>query len=754
MSMSNGAPPVWREARNADGRIYYFHSITQETKWEKPAELMTAAERNLQWKEFTAPGGRKYWNNAESGVTTWDMPAEVKAAQEEAQNQALQHSTPTRPSAPQFVAGGSDSFQGNNNNQLIRAGDRDDYQRPERQMPGPSFGASAIPPSNEPELPMNEAEANFFKLLRRVNAQPDWTWDQAMRATVKDPAYRQIRDPRDRKIAFEKFITEARAADKEREKERQAKTRADFLGMLRTHPEIKYYTRWKTARPIIQKETLFKAARDEDEKIQLFTDYRNELYKEHIEQEVADHKSASAQLDVLLQSLNLEPYTRWSDAQGIIQSNEQFQADDTFKSLNKLDIVKAFEKHIMALEKTFNATRQQQKLMRARRERQNRDNFQNLLEELKSAGKIRAGTKWMEIHPLIEDDPRYVAMLGQAGSTPLDMFWDMVEMEEDAFRAIRNAAYDVSHDKQFEVDSNTTFEEFKSVMQTDPRTAHFDDDTLTQVLNRICEKNNRKLEEERQKIERQQRRAVDDLRSKIKHLEPPVLVGDTWDQVRLRIEKFEEYRFLETEELQRSAFDKVIRRLKEKEEEKEHSRRDRKERDRSHRNGHSKRSRSPGGEVNTYEADRRKAMADRERNYGKKGVTSFSPPPPRARDRDDRYDVGRSKRQVSSSIYDRERRESERERERSYVSRADPRDRASELDYGDSRPPSLRRRRDSEAESPRSARDIKRLRKDRLSRERTFSPRPKGRSKTPQVAPPKEDPGLRSGSEEGEIEED
>jgi pre-mRNA-processing factor 40 len=341
-----------------------------------------------------------------------------------------------------FVAGGSDSFQGNN--QVIRARDHNEYQMPDRQMTQPSFGASAVQANlNEPELSLEEAEANFFKLLKRAGAQLDWTWEQAMRAIVKDPVYRQIRDPRDRKIAFEKFITEARAADKEREKERQAKLRADFLGMLRTHPEIKYYTRWKSARPIIEKETLFRAAKNEDEKIALFTEYRNELYKENLGQEAADHKTAIDQLALLLNSLDLEPYTRWSDAQGIIQSNERFQADGTFKSLNKLDVIKAFESHIMALERSFNDTRQQQKNAKARRERQNRDHFENLLHELKVAGKIKAGTKWKTIHPLIEDDPRYVAMLGQSGSTPLDLFWDIIEEEERAFRALRNDAYDV-----------------------------------------------------------------------------------------------------------------------------------------------------------------------------------------------------------------------------------------------------------------------------------------------------------------------
>jgi pre-mRNA-processing factor 40 len=43
----NGGPAAasgWREATNADGRIYYYHSVTKATQWTKPVELMSVAE--------------------------------------------------------------------------------------------------------------------------------------------------------------------------------------------------------------------------------------------------------------------------------------------------------------------------------------------------------------------------------------------------------------------------------------------------------------------------------------------------------------------------------------------------------------------------------------------------------------------------------------------------------------------------------------------------------------------------------------
>lgn len=304
-----------------------------------------------------------------------------------------------------------------------------------------------------------------------------------------------------------------------------------------------------------------------------------------------------------------------------------------------------------------------------------------------------------------------------------------------------------------------------TIMKADRRTASIEPESLKLIFERLRDKAMRRSEDDKHHAERQQRKAVDALRSRIKRLESPIRVDDTWEEVRPRLENLEEYRALDSEDLRRSAFDKTIRRLKDKEEyDRDRSRRDHRDhrdrdRERDYRNGHhSRRHRTRSPEPDAYEADRKKAQADRERQYRK----GSSPPPRRERDERDRY-VPRG------SHYERERRDREVERERSFSSRADPRERVSELDYGDGGRASTRRRRDSDDDSLAGRRDIKvrhsmfiqrlrdidrsqRTRRDRSRGGDTYSPR--YRSKTPQTAPPKEDPALRSGSEEGEIEED
>lgn len=43
----SGSPGLWNEARNADGRAYYYNTQTKATQWTKPLELMTPAEVNI-----------------------------------------------------------------------------------------------------------------------------------------------------------------------------------------------------------------------------------------------------------------------------------------------------------------------------------------------------------------------------------------------------------------------------------------------------------------------------------------------------------------------------------------------------------------------------------------------------------------------------------------------------------------------------------------------------------------------------------
>jgi pre-mRNA-processing factor 40 len=313
-------------------------------------------------------------------------------------------------------------------------------------------------------------------------------------------------------------------------------------------------------------------------------------------------------------------------------------------------------------------------------------------------------------------------------------------------------------------------------MSTDRRTSTIPPDTLRLVFSRLREKVLRRTDEDRHA----QRRAIDALRSRIKRLDPPISSNDSYEQVRPRLEKLDEFHALESDELRQQAFDKVVRRLKDREEEdrdrrsrdsprrSEHRDRDRdrdrdreRERDRdrdSHRSdSHRSRHRSRTPEQDAYAADRRKAQADRERQYRKGSSFGLSPPPSataRREDKTDRYVPSDHRDHRARSPRDRGDRYDGRSSGRpssggggsAYLSRADPREAATaaELDYGDlsaSRNATTRRRRDdSEDAEAANGREATRLRSSRDRSEET--------------AKEKDDVAYKSGSEEGEIEEE
>lgn len=232
-------------------------------------------------------------------------------------------------------------------------------------------------------------------------------------------------------------------------------------------------------------------------------------------------------------------------------------------------------------------------------------------------------------------------------------------------------------------------------------------------------------------------------------MEPPITAEDTWEKVRPRLARATEFQAVQSEDARRGAFEKVLRRVRDREEEDRdrHKRRadrsvergtyrDRDRGDRSHRSDRARpprHSRSP--EPDAYEADRRKAIAEREKNYRKSSMAEslLSDRPsesyrerdvrdrPRDRDRDrdrererererdrDREYPPRSRRDEPPSLYDRERRDREEERERMYRRRVE-RGPVEELPYGDERPTSSRRRRadDDDDLERRDSRDSK-----------------------------------------------
>jgi pre-mRNA-processing factor 40 len=512
----------WQAVSGQDGKVYYYNSDTLETTWEKPEELFTALDRailNVNWKEYTAEGGTKYWYNVKNGQSVWDTPPEVQRL--------------------------IDQY---NSASVVPVGQDHGLRSTSRLAPG----------HEQVHVSKDEESAAFKGLLRREGVDGSMSWSEAMKKLVLDPEYWSVREPAQRKEYFEEYSREVAEEARRKELEQKEANSKRMQAVFRQRPEIKYYTRWRTVRDKLQQGDI-----DEQEQKQAFKAYVRELREKHEQKEEESRLAAMEELQAVFRRLEVDVYTKWDDAYEAVARDAQFT--ELSDKLHKLDVLEAFEDYIKDLERKLNQERQQTKRQRYRQERKNREAFIQLLDELHGRGDIKAGTKWMAIHPMIENDERYINICGQSGSSPLELFWDVLEEEERKLKNQKELALDVLANRRIAVDERTDFDRFYRAIRDDPRTADLSEETLKLIYQRLKQSTTSKRREvDRYADERRLRRAQDALRSVIKYLEPPVTLESTWESVKLRIADTEEYLALPDEASRRMAFDKHLRRLRER----------------------------------------------------------------------------------------------------------------------------------------------------------------------------------------------
>lgn len=110
------------------------------------------------------------------------------------------------------------------------------------------------------------------------------------------------------------------------------------------------------------------------------------------------------------------------------------------------------------------------------------------MDELHEQGKLTSMSLWVELYPIISADIRFSAMLGQSGSTPLDLFKFYVEDLKSRFHDEKKIIKEILKEKNFEVYVSTTFEEFATVVCEDRRSATLDAGNVKLTYNAFLEK--------------------------------------------------------------------------------------------------------------------------------------------------------------------------------------------------------------------------------------------------------------------------
>ena len=128
------------------------------------------------------------------------------------------------------------------------------------------------------------------------------------------------------------------------------------------------------------------------------------------------------------------------------------------------------------------------------------ESFQIFLDELHEHGQLHAMSSWMELYPIISSDIRFTNMLGQPGSTALDLFKFYIEDLKACYHDEKKTIKDILKNKGFVVEVNTTFEDFVAIISLTKRATTLDEGNIKLAFSSLLEKAEAR-EHEREKEE-------------------------------------------------------------------------------------------------------------------------------------------------------------------------------------------------------------------------------------------------------------
>ncbi|KAM9760326.1 pre-mRNA-processing factor 40 homolog B isoform 10-T10 [Dama dama] len=502
------------------------------------------------WKEYKSDTGKPYYYNNQTLV-------KQEAAGKQQQPQTLQPQPPQPqpdpppvPPGPTLLPtgllepepGGSEDCTVSEAAQPLEQGF---LQQPEE---GPSSSAGQHqPPQQEEEESKPEPERSglswsnrekakqaFKELLRDKAVPSNASWEQAMKMVVTDPRYSALPKLSEKKQAFNAYKAQREKEEKEEARLRAKEAKQTLQHFLEQHERMTSTTRYRRAEQTFGELEVWAVVPERDRK-EVYDDVLFFLAKKEKEQaKQLRRRNIQALKSILdgMSSVNFQ--TTWSQAQQYLMDNPSFAQDHQLQNMDKEDALICFEEHIRALEREEEEERERARLRERRQQRKNREAFQTFLDELHETGQLHSMSTWMELYPAVSTDIRFANMLGQPGSTPLDLFKFYVEELKARFHDEKKIIKDILKDRGFCVEVNTAFEDFAHVISFDKRAAALDAGNIKLTFNSLLEKAEAREREREKEEARRLRRREAAFRSMLRQAVPALELGTAWEEVRER----------------------------------------------------------------------------------------------------------------------------------------------------------------------------------------------------------------------------
>ncbi|XP_053751733.1 pre-mRNA-processing factor 40 homolog B isoform X9 [Panthera pardus] len=524
------------------------------------------------WKEYKSDTGKPYYYNNQTLVKQeaagpsqdrdqlvrlslsllylWTLPFWLICRKQQPQPPQPQPEPPPVPPGPTPMPlgllepepGGSEDCDMSEAAQPVEQGF---LQQPEE---GPSSAAGQHqPPQQEEEESKPEPERSglswsnrekakqaFKELLRDKAVPSNASWEQAMKMVVTDPRYSALPKLSEKKQAFNAYKAQREKEEKEEARLRAKEAKQTLQHFLEQHERMTSTTRYRRAEQTFGELEVWAVVPERDRK-EVYDDVLFFLAKKEKEQaKQLRRRNIQALKSILdgMSSVNFQ--TTWSQAQQYLMDNPSFAQDHQLQNMDKEDALICFEEHIRALEREEEEERERARLRERRQQRKNREAFQTFLDELHETGQLHSMSTWMELYPAVSTDVRFANMLGQPGSTPLDLFKFYVEELKARFHDEKKIIKDILKDRGFCVEVNTAFEDFAHVISFDKRAAALDAGNIKLTFNSLLEKAEAREREREKEEARRMRRREAAFRSMLRQAVPALELGTAWEEVRER----------------------------------------------------------------------------------------------------------------------------------------------------------------------------------------------------------------------------
>ncbi|XP_043303266.1 pre-mRNA-processing factor 40 homolog B isoform X12 [Muntiacus reevesi] len=502
------------------------------------------------WKEYKSDTGKPYYYNNQTLV-------KQEAAGKQQQPQTLQPQPPQPQPDPPPVPPGPTLLPtgllepepgGSEDCTVSEAAQPLEQGFPQQPEEGPSSSAGQHqPPQQEEEESKPEPERSglswsnrekakqaFKELLRDKAVPSNASWEQAMKMVVTDPRYSALPKLSEKKQAFNAYKAQREKEEKEEARLRAKEAKQTLQHFLEQHERMTSTTRYRRAEQTFGELEVWAVVPERDRK-EVYDDVLFFLAKKEKEQaKQLRRRNIQALKSILdgMSSVNFQ--TTWSQAQQYLMDNPSFAQDHQLQNMDKEDALICFEEHIRALEREEEEERERARLRERRQQRKNREAFQTFLDELHETGQLHSMSTWMELYPAVSTDIRFANMLGQPGSTPLDLFKFYVEELKARFHDEKKIIKDILKDRGFCVEVNTAFEDFAHVISFDKRAAALDAGNIKLTFNSLLEKAEAREREREKEEARRLRRREAAFRSMLRQAVPALELGTAWEEVRER----------------------------------------------------------------------------------------------------------------------------------------------------------------------------------------------------------------------------